>query len=229
VVHGAFPVRIPLPLKLSEVLHKVYEFLERHPTEAVIVSLKAEGASKWRDGEFFRIVWDYYITRHQDKWYLDNRVPRLGQARGKVILFRRFGLTNESRVDLYGIDAAFWCYNTPQDDIGLVVVQDFCEIPTRDDIMTKRGYVLDHLTRARNYNVTSEAGTTAKLFLNFCTGANFFDRKCWPRNVARRLESSGVYDELGSGAGIIVLDFAESNQWAVVRALVESNKFLTNK
>ena len=99
VIHGKFPVKIPFPLMFLDVLDEVYDFLAKNKSETVFVSLKQEGQDTWDNDkdEFGNCIWDRYVNKNKDKWYLNNNIPRLGDARGKVILFRRFGVRNEDR------------------------------------------------------------------------------------------------------------------------------------
>lgn len=95
IIHGNFPVRIPNQLDLEEVLKDIYAFVREHPSEVPIVSIKQEGKDTWEGDDFPNLIWKKYIGPNQDKWFLDNKIPKLGEARGKVVLFRRFGVNNE--------------------------------------------------------------------------------------------------------------------------------------
>ncbi|CDK26906.1 unnamed protein product [Kuraishia capsulata CBS 1993] len=220
VIHGQFPVKLPTPVKLHGVLDEVYGFLEKHPSESVIVSIKSEGRDKWEGQDFPNLIWDEYVSPKQDKWYLSPSIPRMGECRGKVILFRRFGV-DDSKKNSYGIDASWWQYNTTMDDRGNYVVQDWCEVMKKDDINTKSQYVKDHLSRAIEYNSTDSQNP--KLYVNFCSGANFFDPDCWPKKVASGLTSLKIEDNYGKGCGIVVLDYIERENWKEVKTLVSTN------
>ncbi|CAN6664150.1 hypothetical protein TRVA0_035S01442 [Trichomonascus vanleenenianus] len=222
VIHGAFPVRIPFPIKLHNVLADVYAFLEKHKSETVVVSLKAEGTHKWEGDEFADIIWNKYVKPNESRWYLDNKIPRLNEARGRVILFRRFGCKDEQKADHYGINAQWWNYNCDQDDRGAFCVQDWCEVMEPNDITKKVGYINDHIKRATEYNSTAQADQSAKLYVNFCSGSNFWNPKCWPRGVSKGV-FTGVSGKIGTGAGVIIIDYAEENQWGLVREMVQFN------
>lgn len=221
VIHGKFPVRIPIPLKFSSVLDEIYTFLDQNPSETCIVSIKQEGEDFNDKNVFPRFVWDHYIDQRREKWYLDGNIPRLGDVRGRIILFRRFGLTDEFRDRQYGIDAAWWPYNTIKDDRGIFQVQDFCEVKSKEDVQTKAGYVKEFLQTASQYNSTSDA--TPTLFVNFCSGANLFDTDCWPEKVADEMNRCDVGGQISKGCGIVILDYAGKDDWALVRRIVDSN------
>lgn len=222
VVHGKFPVRIPFPKKLADVLEEVYDFLNRNNSETVIVSIKQEGTGEWNNDndEFANLVWDKYINPSKNKWYLGTDLPRLGDARGKAILFRRFGVRNDQRRNEFGFEASSWKYNTTDDDRGSFRVQDFCEIQSADDVPKKVQYVKDLAQRANEYNSTN---TDGKLFVNFCSGANFFDHECWPQQVAEAMDKHNLQDSFSRGSGVIILDYVEANDWKMARELIDKN------
>lgn len=223
VIHGKFPVRIPFPLLLKSVLDEVYDFLRKNDSEVVILSIKQEGPNNWDNDhdEFGKCIWDRYIKDNQDKWYLKNEVPKLGDARGKVMLLRRFGLKDSpDMMDKFGLDAAVWKYNCTEDDRGSFVVQDFCEVQNTDDVNKKVGYVKDLAKKAVEYNSSND---DPKLFINFCSGANFFDHDCWPEQVAKQMTDGNIQECFDKGAGIIVLDYSEKNDWDLVKQLIDKN------
>ncbi|KAG7662883.1 uncharacterized protein J8A68_003567 [[Candida] subhashii] len=221
VIHGKFPVKIPFPLKLSTTLEEVYAFLESNPSETVFLSLKQEGSDDWDNehDEFGNLIWDKYVNPNKDKWYLNTDIPRLGDARGKVVLFRRFGVKDEQRSKEFGFSADWWSYNTTDEDRGQYVVQDFCEVQTADDLPKKIDYVKKFAKRTEDYT----NGSDDKLFLNFTSSSNFFDKQCWPEAVAKAMIKGGLGDTINRGVGIIILDYAESDDWSLVKKLVDSN------
>ena len=68
-----------------QVLAELTGFLKAHPTETVILSVKDEV----RNEDFSRLVW-LDMTKYEDLWFLENRVPSLGEVRGKAVLLTRF-------------------------------------------------------------------------------------------------------------------------------------------
>lgn len=224
VVHGNFPVKIPMALKLSDVLDEFYKFIQDHPSELPIISIKQEGNDTWEGDEFPNLIWKNYIHPREDKWYLENKIPKLGEARGKLMLFRRFGVKDEQLKAKYGFEASWWKYNTPSDDRGKFTVQDWCEVKEPTDLKEKVGYINEQLQRAVKYNETEDATRDdgAKLFVNFCSGSNFFNKECWPEGVAKAV-SEGI-SGMSTGCGIVVIDYAEANDWKIPRQLVEINK-----
>lgn len=219
VIHGKFPVRIPLGKKLQAVLQQVYDFLDEYPSETILISLKQEGTDDWKhdQDEFSNWLWNHHIEPYRNRWYTGKNMPALGECRGKVILFRRFGVREQSRE--YGFEAPSWTYNCPEDDRGTFVVQDYCELQNSSEIEIKVGYVKLLLHKAneycRDYN--------DKLYINFCSGLNFFDHACWPEKIARAMRDGKVSDAFAPHLGIVVLDYAEQDNWDMVKRLVDTN------
>lgn len=67
------------------VLVDLVAFLDAHPTETVVMSVKDEV----RNEDFSRLVW-LDMAQYEGRWFLENRVPSLGEVRGKAILLTRF-------------------------------------------------------------------------------------------------------------------------------------------
>ncbi|ANB13077.1 hypothetical protein AWJ20_1356 [Sugiyamaella lignohabitans] len=221
VIHGNFPVKLPFPAKLQDTLVDVYSFLQEHPSETVFVSIKAEGPFGFDKDDFANIIWERYINPSHSRWFLSDQIPKAGDVRGKAVLFRRFGVPDDNRKGQFGIEAAWWKYNTTEDNQGDLAVQDWCEVMAPEDIAKKRDYISQHLNRAKDYNSTDTS--EPKLFLNYCSGSNFWNPQCWPQRVSTAISTSDFHNDLGAGCGIVIIDYAESNDWATVRKLVESN------
>jgi 1-phosphatidylinositol phosphodiesterase len=76
----------------DDVLAAMYAFLDAHPHEALIVSVKEELAAQGGTLTFEQLF-DQYVARDPARWYLDDSIPTLGAARGKLVLLRRFDAT----------------------------------------------------------------------------------------------------------------------------------------
>ncbi|MBQ1524977.1 MAG: hypothetical protein IIZ55_07605 [Firmicutes bacterium] len=75
-------------LYLEDVLKQCYDFLDEHPTEFVIFAVKQEHG-RASVNEFERLLTSY-IMETPEKWLLTDKIPTVGQARGKLILMRRY-------------------------------------------------------------------------------------------------------------------------------------------
>ena len=123
------------PLRLDSVLYQVYAFLRENPTETVIFAVKQEHGSD--SVEKFQTDLKYYIDINPEMWLLTDTIPTLGQARGKIVLMRRYedkaGLGAQAGIPLLwedqsGSDGA---RNTAASDNGYTLwVQDRYEYGT---------------------------------------------------------------------------------------------------
>ena len=74
-------------MTFGEVLEICKGFLRDNPEETLILSIKQDRGiiNRW----FFPPFYDKYIRGDEKSWYLENRVPTLGECRGKLVLMRR--------------------------------------------------------------------------------------------------------------------------------------------
>lgn len=114
MVHGiakAFNTsnRLGKDMDLSDVLKHCFGFLSENPSEAIIFQFKNDSnkeMEKCFDNLYYR-----YIKGNEDKWYLKNKIPSMGEARGKIVLIRRckMNLNNSDYTpDNTGIDFSRW-------------------------------------------------------------------------------------------------------------------------
>lgn len=75
-------------LYLDAVLNDCYAFLSAHPTEMVVFAVKQEHGDE-SVAQFQRLL-HAYIDRQPDRWLLTDRIPTVGEARGKLVLMRRY-------------------------------------------------------------------------------------------------------------------------------------------
>lgn len=94
-------------LNFDDVIDKCTEFLKNNPTETIIMSVKEEYTSSGSIKSFEKIF-SSYIEKNKNIWMLSDTIPRLGEARGKIVLLRRFS-SEETQL---GINASEWKDNT---------------------------------------------------------------------------------------------------------------------
>ena len=85
---GAWPVPMSDPLLLDFVLEDCYAFLTAHPTETVVFAVKQEHGEE-SAAEFQRML-DACVGEHPEFWLLTDSIPSLSDARGKLVLMRRY-------------------------------------------------------------------------------------------------------------------------------------------
>lgn len=216
LVHGVFPISLTGNKYLRDLLKEVYTFLDRNPSETVIISLKREGTGDATDAQLSRIFKDHYAG-DPNRWFTAPRIPYLGEARGKIVLIRRFGLDDTLKHEWggagWGIDAETWADNTPNATCpsGDICVQDFYEVLETVNIEKKIQYSQEHLERAAKCVclLPEQDGLPANpppkqpFYINFLTASNFWKVGCWPEKIAAKLNPAIVdflcrkHNELG--------------------------------
>ena len=151
--HGA----IYQNLNFDDVLNACYAFLNSHPSETIIMSVKEEYDAS-NTTRSFEQTFDSYVQKNPSKWDLGANIPTLGSVRGKIKLLRRF-----SSGTTKGINASPWADNTTFDinNSGVQLkVQDYYKVTNNDD---KWNGISSLLNEAKN-------DTNGKLFVNFTSG-----------------------------------------------------------
>jgi 1-phosphatidylinositol phosphodiesterase len=150
------------------------DFLRAHPSETLVMSVKPEGVG---DGNAltFEQVFRGYIERFDcaAQWRLADTMPTLGEARGRIVLFRRFD--TDAPETVLGLNPLPWPDNTIFETRSAASfhVQDAFRIPTLAGREIKWGRIEALLDAAKR------GGRTA--FVNFCSGTGMGSH---PRLVA---------------------------------------------
>jgi 1-phosphatidylinositol phosphodiesterase len=172
LVHGAFPVALTGPKYLAPMLETCYTFLQDHPSETILISLKREGTGPATDEHLSRILETHYFAPNREKWYINtsdsNTIPYLGDVRGKLVLIRRYNhhalspspspsptptptSPAAAQPTIPGLPATSWPHNTPHSPSTPQFpfhLQDFCDIHAPSAISQKLSFSTDHLARA---------------------------------------------------------------------------------
>lgn len=200
LVHSAFPVSLTGNKYFRDLLNTVFSFLDSNPTETVIISLKREGVGKATDQQLSKILHTHYAT-DPTRWFTENRIPTLGEARNKVAIIRRFALDDSLKGENggtgWGMDAESWPDNC-EDGMctsGEIRVQDFYEVAESENIDKKIIFSKSHLERAAQMvcALPGSAGAAAQeaakqpFFINFLSASNFWRANCWPDRIATKV------------------------------------------
>ncbi|KAG8170228.1 hypothetical protein KVR01_000973 [Diaporthe batatas] len=252
LVHSVFPVSLGGNRYLAGLLDELYAFLDDNPSEALIISLKREGTGRGTDQHLSQHLFRRYCAdAAARRWFTEPRIPTLGEARGKIVLVRRFN--NDPALQAqhdgrgWGIDASAWPDNCADGTVasGLVRVQDFYEVGKSAAIDKKAELARSHLERAGQQVFAAAAAPgdgppPPPLFVNFLTASNFFNASCWPEKIAARVNPSIIeylcvrHAEQGrgparldvghGGTGIVVTDWVgQGGDWDLIRCIVAWN------
>ena len=100
-------------LYLDAVLTQCYDFLKAHPTETIVFAVKQEHGSE--SVAAFQKLLNAYVQQDAGLWLLTDHVPTVGEARGKLVLMRRYadeaGLGSMSGIPL------LWDNQNGHDDV----------------------------------------------------------------------------------------------------------------
>ncbi|TWU77109.1 hypothetical protein ED733_008213 [Metarhizium rileyi] len=249
LVHSAFPISLTGNKYFADMLQDIYKFLEQNPSEAIIMSVKREGTGKGTDAQMGKYLKTAYVDQRADRWWTDPRVPNLGEARGKVVLVRRFGLDEEMQNSGYGVDAQEWPDNC-EDGVGGgggFRIQDFYEVTESQNIERKIEYSRGQLERAAEQKFAlagmpdyDAEARPPPFFINFLSASNFFNATCWPERIAAKVNPAvieylcGKHGQEGqgpkqlrvgaAGTGIVITDWVGANDnWDLIRCIVGMN------
>ncbi|CAD6446603.1 6cd1f2f5-abfb-4119-b6b5-51e8de9701fc-CDS [Sclerotinia trifoliorum] len=200
LVHSAFPVSFTGNKYFRDLVNHVKAFLVANPTETVIMSLKREGIGKSTDQQLSQIL-NHHYTQDSARWFTGNRIPALGEVRGKIVVIRRFGLDDSLKGENNGtglyIDAESWPDNCADGvcTSGEIRVQDFYEVAVSTNIEKKIGYSTDQLERAakavavlpEDMGAASTESAKQPFFMNFLSASNFWRANCWPDKIAEKV------------------------------------------
>lgn len=113
MVHGiakAFntPNRLGKQMDMADVLQHCYRFLDENKSEIIIFQFKNDNGLE--NEKCFNNLFYTYIKDSEHRWFTENRIPSLFEAKGKIILIRRCKSEQKKEfTDLNtGIDFSKW-------------------------------------------------------------------------------------------------------------------------
>lgn len=243
LVHGAFPVSISGKKYFRALLDVIFEFLDRNPSEVLIMSVKREGTGEWDGEQLSRILFDHYITPHKHRWYTSPSVPSLSEVRGKIVLMRRFGMSDDVRArhseGSWGIDAECWSDNTSAQVYGNICVQDFYEVLETVNIEEKLDFCRAQLERAASCAASKLTYANPPFHLNFLSASNFWKVGCWPHRIAAKVNPAittwlctnhAQSAASGGATGVVICDWVGlGGDWTLVKTIVGFNRMLSQR
>ncbi len=102
-------------LMLDDVLSQCYSFLDAHPEEFVVFAVKYEQVSI-PTADFENLLYSY-IAKDSGRWLLTDSIPSVGDARGKLVLLRRFA--DEAGLGALSGLPFIWAEQRGNDDVSL--------------------------------------------------------------------------------------------------------------
>jgi 1-phosphatidylinositol phosphodiesterase len=195
-------------MNFTDVLNMVVGFLNSNPTECVLMSVKEEYDPS-NNTRSFEETFDAYRQLNPEKWYINEAVPTLSQARGRIVLLRRFGAGGLPK----GINATNWSDNTTfsiNNSLSQLRVQDYYNDSSSSAKWTA---ILALLTEA-------PAGGSAVLYINFTSGykAGLFSIPSIPTisNAINPQIVSYFTSNTAGRFGVIPMDFADAQKATLI-------------
>lgn len=192
-------------LTFESVVSDTYHFLSTNPGETVIMSIKEEHTPE-NNNRSFEETFAAYVAQNPGKWRLASNIPTLDEARGKIVLFRRFGASNTPK----GIDASYFPDNTTFSIGNTMRVQDRY---TGNNYETKFAYVLTQLNEARY-------GGPDMLYVNFCsaytTGAFGIPNLTGVADYVNPRVETYLTENPSGRFGVILMDFMTADRSAKI-------------
>jgi 1-phosphatidylinositol phosphodiesterase len=199
------------------------DFLEANPTECIVMQIKWHEDDDDNPVGTFQQVLDGYLQGFERFFYLDNRIPTLGEVRGKIVVVRRFDLDPGSGPR--GLEPIPWQDNATFDVTNPTYhIQDQYNVPTilGNDLTAKWNAIQALLDRAK-------ADASDAWYINFASGSS---TGAYPYSVSTHINPS-LYDYLGRGPfanrlGTLMQDFPDDLMIARITSLLNMPAFATS-
>lgn len=215
LVHGFCKCRKNLfgkILTLNDVIGDMFSFLKENPSETILMMFKMDNG---QDSSLcFDLLYDNFIKTNPDKWYLEEKIPMLGEVRGKIVLLRR----TESKHEKAGID---FCAMPYHGDTKVTGWDSFSPNGVDDVIIQDRYRLMKKKKWEKAVKPLLEAGEGLKgsMIFNFLSTAGF--------PLMPFLNSSYVNSQFmkyplvkGNYYGVLLLDFVNER---LTEKIIETN------
>lgn len=202
----------PIPSGWYALMTDILYFLRLHPTETVILSVKDEDGSQ--PYIFEQLMADLIARTGPSRWWLNNWIPRLSEARGKVVLVRRFA---HKTLNIGGMDAsAGWPNNTTGSFRNFVVEDVYNGFGLSPD--AKLSIVAKALDDAHR----RQAGGDINMFVTFASANGAANSLLTIDEYARTLNSYLANRFPSSGpSGIVAMDKVTPT---LIHSVVDANR-----
>ncbi len=197
-------------LFLESVIEECRNFLSENPSETILLSFKRDdGVSS---EETFDTFFDNYLE-NDPIWYRENRIPTLGEVRGKIVLINRDNIdkTNKKYTDLNsGINLSNWVYQKENTER----IYETAELLGRDGALTGKAFCIQDLyglTPQKKWNlavmpfIKKPPETDGILITFFSCSSTFYNPKRGAKFINKRL--SDITLKKAKKYGWIIMDY----------------------
>ena len=185
-------------LTLQSIFNTSLAFLEKHPSETIILTIKPDDGSTV--GMEHAVA--EFVKNHQEKVYTDGDIPSMKEARGKIVLIRRFKLTQNYeawQTRAMGLDLTNWddvsyrdykyAYKTYDDGKNRVYIQDAYNTYDCDIYSKKWEYIAGTMKQTTGIDTSHPIDFNSWVF-NYTSCANGI-----PLNMTRDINSDLYKDK----------------------------------
>ena len=204
-------------LTFDDLVADTLAFLDAHPGETVIFCVKPERSSD--DASYIRGLLANKVAQAPERWFVENRIPTLGEARGRIVLCRRYDdLTGTGIGFVHGLDF-YWT-----DQGGETVLENPVAAEGNGAftlaVQDRYHYGVEDKWNAVLYTLRNTSASEDTFCLNFLSTAQ--GTLPHPRKFAAQLNQRFLATELTAGTpyGIIPFDFADTD---LARAVIDTN------
>lgn len=110
----------------SDILNSCKSFLRKNPSEFIFMSVKEEYRQRNSTRKFYETFEEYLEKEAKDCFYIKNRVPKLQEVRGKIVLIRRFSIPEDKELGIQANDG--WNDNRNnviiENGVNKLIIQD---------------------------------------------------------------------------------------------------------
>jgi len=196
IYHGP----IDQKLTFAEVIEALQVFLTANPGECVIMSVNEESTASGNSRDFGK-TFASYIARNPSLWILGEDIPTLAEARGKIVLFRRFRSSEK-----LGIDASRWPDSFTFTS-GKIRVQDRYKVTDNDSKWAAFTEFLNETPKSDLLSINFASGVRSDFGLPDITAVS--------NDINARITRHFTDHKIGR-AGVIVMDFADAARCALI-------------
>lgn len=202
-------------LMFDEVLDQCISFLRDNESECIVMLMNEEHEPKGNTREFYQTFSDYVDNKNTDGdyWYRKNTIPRLKEARKKIVLLYRFNFRSQS----FGINVRNWANNqtfkiTNANDLISLWIQDEYSVSWSNKSKTIKR-LIEESNKRENYWYLNYISLSPSALATIRGTANFMN---------------GVIDRIAKNnrdgfLGLIIMDYPNSKK-GLTAAIIDNNK-----
>ncbi|KAF3167925.1 hypothetical protein TWF751_007976 [Orbilia oligospora] len=214
--------------RAGDVFKNFQDFLAAHPSETVLCSIKWDYDGSGQPSDFESLLESLFNDGNHGNWYTSTTLPKLDDARGKIVLLRRYSGNLGFYMDVSN--------NTPDhtDSTGQFRVQDLYSpstLPNGTPNYNRKWNVVE------NFLNTHQSFNSSQLSLNFLSAVNIeginviYKPAVWANEINARMQTwLDTIESQTANLGIVAMDFPDvpGGDWSfsIKQMMAESGQTL---